>query len=124
MDVRFGKMIFWDVDILACPCAIQKSDVLFSTKNIASRNRQSGYGNLLGCKSSRPFSTYGGRSHLGYLLQVLTSDSMPCVDCATYCRNRLQKFIWALKTPRRVFLQKHLKQKGNRLWNIFESLKW
>src|ERR1700726_292804 len=27
-----------DVDILVCPCAIQKSDILLSTKNIASGN--------------------------------------------------------------------------------------
>src|SRR6266478_5617784 len=36
-----------DVDILVCPCTIQKSDILLSTKNIASCNGQSGYGNLL-----------------------------------------------------------------------------
>src|SRR5208282_4338348 len=32
-----------DVDILVCPCTIQESDILFSTKNIASGNRQSGH---------------------------------------------------------------------------------
>src|SRR5271170_2242081 len=40
-----------DVDIPVCPCTIQKSDVLLSTKNIASGNGQSRYGNLLRCKS-------------------------------------------------------------------------
>jgi len=40
-----------DVDILVCPCTIQKSDILLSTKNITSCNGQSGYGNLLRCKS-------------------------------------------------------------------------
>src|SRR5712664_168265 len=40
-----------DVDILVCPCTIQKSDILLSTKNIASCNGQSGYGNLFRCKS-------------------------------------------------------------------------
>src|ERR1700757_748685 len=40
-----------DVDILVCPCTIQKSDVLLSTKKIASCNRQSGYGNFFRCKS-------------------------------------------------------------------------
>src|SRR5271166_666266 len=39
-----------DVDILVCPCTTQKSDILLSTKNIASGNGQSGYGNLLRCK--------------------------------------------------------------------------
>src|ERR1700730_10059972 len=29
-----------DVDILVCPCTIQKSDVLLSTKNVASGNGQ------------------------------------------------------------------------------------
>src|SRR5215831_9175067 len=36
-----------DVDILVCPCTVQKNDVFLSTKNIASGNGQSGYGNLL-----------------------------------------------------------------------------
>src|SRR6266481_6407497 len=31
-----------DVDILVCPCTIQKSDILLSPKNIASGNGQSG----------------------------------------------------------------------------------
>src|SRR4029077_18481072 len=36
-----------DVDVLVCPCPIQKTDFLFTTKNIASCNGQSGYGDLL-----------------------------------------------------------------------------
>src|SRR5271165_7508825 len=40
-----------DVDILVCPSTIQKSDILLSPKNIASCDGQSGYGNLLRCKS-------------------------------------------------------------------------
>ena len=36
-----------DIDILVCPCIIQKSDILLSTKNIASGNGQSGDGNFL-----------------------------------------------------------------------------
>src|SRR5207344_2934961 len=40
-----------DIYLWICPCIIQESDVLLSTKNIASRNRQSGYGNLLRSKS-------------------------------------------------------------------------
>src|SRR5580693_145435 len=32
-----------DVDILVCPCVVQKSDVLFPTKNIASSNGQFGH---------------------------------------------------------------------------------
>jgi hypothetical protein len=59
----------------------------------------------------------------GYLLQALKTDSMPCVDGASYCRNRLQKFIWALKTLRRIFLEEFLKENHDRLWNIFQSLK-
>ena len=38
-----------DIDMLVCPCIVQETDILFSTKNIASRNGQSGYGNLLWC---------------------------------------------------------------------------
>src|ERR1700730_8727151 len=36
-----------DVDLFVCPRTIQESDILLSTKNIASCNWQSGYGNLL-----------------------------------------------------------------------------
>ena len=32
-----------DIDILVCPCIIQEDDILLSTKNIASCNRQTGY---------------------------------------------------------------------------------
>src|SRR6516162_10267193 len=32
-----------DIDILVLPCTIEKSDILLSTKNIASCNRQSRY---------------------------------------------------------------------------------
>ena len=39
-----------DIYILVCPCVIQESDILLSTKNIASSNGQSGDGNLLRCK--------------------------------------------------------------------------
>src|SRR5215469_8826136 len=38
-----------DVHVFACPRAVQKSDILFSTKNIASGHGQSGDGNLLRC---------------------------------------------------------------------------
>src|SRR4029077_3976948 len=41
-----------DIYILICPCVIQESDILLSTKNIASCNGQSSHGNLLRCKSS------------------------------------------------------------------------
>src|ERR1700726_5293795 len=40
-----------DIYVLVCPCIIQESDIFLSTKNIASGNGQSGYGNLLRCKS-------------------------------------------------------------------------
>ena len=36
-----------DVNILGCPCTIQKSNVFLSPKNIASGDGQSGYGYLL-----------------------------------------------------------------------------
>ena len=40
-----------DIYIRVCPCIIQESDILLSTKKIASGNRQSGYGNLLRVRS-------------------------------------------------------------------------
>src|SRR6516164_6525232 len=36
-----------NIDLLVCPCIVQESDVLFTTKKITSCDRQSGYGNLL-----------------------------------------------------------------------------
>src|SRR5262249_16634922 len=36
-----------NIDLLVCPCIVQETDVLFTTKNIASCDGQSGYGNLL-----------------------------------------------------------------------------
>ena len=41
-----------DVCLRVRPRMIQESDILLSPKNIASGNGQSGYGDLLGCKSS------------------------------------------------------------------------
>src|SRR5208282_6504948 len=40
-----------DIYMLVCPCTIQENDILLSTKNIASRNGQSGYGNFLRSQS-------------------------------------------------------------------------
>src|SRR5208337_2974132 len=94
-----------DVDILVCPCTIQKSDILLSTKHIASGNRQSGYGNLLRCKSCWWLASSDTRSGRGRLLQALTSDSTPCVDCACYRRHRLQQLVRSLETLCRIFLK-------------------
>src|SRR5271166_709114 len=98
-----------DVDFLPCPCPIQISDILVSTKNITSGNGQSGYGNLLRCKSSRRFASSGTRSGRGRFLQALTSDSTPSVESACYRRHGLQKLAWALKSLRGVFLQERVK---------------
>src|SRR5271166_3911073 len=57
-----------DVYILVCPCSIQKSDILLPTKNIASGNGQSGYGNLLRCKSCWRLASNDARSGSGRLL--------------------------------------------------------
>src|SRR6516162_5427760 len=40
-----------DIDFLLCPRTIQKSDILLPAKNFASCNGQSGYRNLVRCKS-------------------------------------------------------------------------
>src|SRR5271166_4551085 len=73
-----------DVDILVCPCTIQKSEILLSTKNISSCNGQSGYGNLLRCKSCWRLASSDTRIVRGFFLEALTSDSMPSVDSACY----------------------------------------
>src|ERR1700736_2992256 len=56
------------VDLLVCPCTIQKSDILISTKNITSCNRQSGYGNLLRCRSCWRLASSDTRGRWGCLL--------------------------------------------------------
>ena len=112
-----------DVDILVCPCAIQKSDILLSPKNIASGNGQSGYGNLLRRKCRWRFASYGARTSSGRFPQALTSDSAPCVDSLSYHRHCFQKFGRVLKTPSRIFFQQHLKQCHDRLWEPPELLR-
>src|SRR6202008_3752433 len=64
-----------DVDILVCPCTIQKRHVLFSTKNIASGNGQFGYGNFLGSEFCWRLASSDTRTGRGRLLQALASDS-------------------------------------------------
>src|SRR6516162_167714 len=75
-----------DIHLLVCPCLIQKRDILLSTKKIASCNRQSGYGNLLRCKSCWRLASSDTRSDGGRLLQVLAGDSTPCIDSFCYPR--------------------------------------
>src|SRR5271165_3739304 len=98
-----------DIYLLLRPCIIQESDILLSTKNIASCNGQSGYGNLLRCKSCRRLASSDTRIGRGDLLEALMSDSTPRVDSAYYHRHRLQKFGRALKTPRRILFKEHVK---------------
>src|SRR6516164_6218390 len=112
-----------DVDIVVCPCTIQKIDVLLSTKNITSCHRQSGYGNLLLGIPCWLLTSSNARSGRGRLLQVLTSDSTPCVDSACYGRYRLLQLVRSLETLCRIFLKEFLKENDDRLWNIFELLK-
>src|SRR5271165_21913 len=112
-----------DVDILVCPYMIQKSDILVSTKNITSCNGQSGYGNLLRCKSCSRLASSDARIGRGPLLNALTSDSMPYVDCACYCLHRLEQLVRSLESLCRIFLKEFLKENDDRLCNIFESLK-
>src|SRR5215831_4369108 len=96
------------VDILVCPCMIQKSNILFSTKEIASSYGQSGHGNLLWCKSCWPLASSDTGSRRGKFLQALTSDSTPPVDSIRQRRHRLQKFGWVVKSPRRIFFKESL----------------
>src|ERR1700760_1168470 len=99
-----------DIDIFVCPGTIQKSDILLSTKNIASGYRQSGYGNLLRCKSCWWLAGSDTRNGRGRLLQVLTSDSTPCVDSGYYRWYRFQQFSRGLKATHGVFLQQDLQK--------------
>ena len=105
-----------DVYMLICPGIIQKGDVLLSTKNIASCNGQSGYGNPLRCESCGRLASPDTRTGSGRLLEALTGDSTPCVDSACYRRHRLQKLVRSPETLRRIFL----KDSYDWLCNIFE----
>src|SRR5262249_35991307 len=98
-----------DVHFLLCPGAIQKNHVFVSTENIASGDGQSGYGNLVRCKSCWRLASPDTRSDRRHLLQALTSDSTPRLDSVCYRRKRLQKLSRVLKSPRRVFLKERLK---------------
>src|SRR5271166_3529920 len=109
-----------DVDILVCPYMIQKSDILVSTKNITSCNGQSGYGNLLRCKSCSRLASSDARIGRGPLLNALTSDSTPCVDRGHHRRHRLQKFSRVLKTPTGVLLEEYLNENNDRLRHVVQ----
>src|SRR6516162_9720891 len=98
-----------DINIPVCPGIIQKGDILLSTKKIASRYGQPGYGNLLRSKSCRQLARSEARNDRRRLLHTLTSDSTPCVHGARYRRHGLQKFSRVLKTVCRVFFEKYLK---------------
>src|SRR6516162_5309286 len=98
-----------DVDILFSPGTIQKSGILLPTKNITSRNGQSGYRDFLRSNFSWRLASSDTRSARGCLLQALTSDSTPCVDSACYRRYRLEKFGRGLKAMPGVFFEKHFK---------------
>src|SRR5271165_3803196 len=112
-----------DIDILVCPGTIQKSDILLSTKNITSCNGQSGYGNLLRCKSCWRFAGSDTRSGRERLQEALTSDSAPCIDGGCYRWYRFEEFSRVLKATPGVFLKEFLKENYDRLWNIFQLLK-
>src|ERR1700675_1656860 len=99
-----------DVDILVCPCTIQKSEILLSSKNITSCNGQSGYGNLLRCKSCWRLTSSDTRSGREVLVLGVDSEFSAYADSACYRRYRLQKFGRALKTPPGVLLEEYLNE--------------
>src|ERR1700744_3715644 len=53
-------------------------------------------------------------------MEILTSDSTPGVDCAHYCRYRLQNLGWALKSLPWVFLQQSLQKNHDRLRHFLQ----
>ena len=76
-----------DIYILVCPCIIQESDILLSTKKIASGNRQSGYGNLLRCRSCWQLASYRVGIFFGRLPHALISDRAAFFDSALIVGN-------------------------------------
>src|SRR6516225_5245478 len=108
--------------MLVCPCTIQKSDILLSTKNITPCNGQSGYGNFLGSHYTLRLASSCTRSRRGRLLQALTRDFTTCVESACYRWYRFEEFSRLLKATPGVFLKEFLKENYDRLWNIFELL--
>src|SRR5215471_1994672 len=113
-----------NIDLLVCPCIVQETDVLFTTKNITSCNGQSGYGNLFWTKSCRPLASFETRSTRGCLPQFLMRDAVARVDSICYRRYRLEQLVRSLESLCRIFLKEFLKENYDRLWNIFEPRKW
>jgi hypothetical protein len=113
-----------DIYLWVYPGVIQKSDILLSTKQIASCNWQSGYGNLLRRKSCSRLASSDARNGRGRLQEALTNDSMARVESACYGRYRRQQLARSPKTLRRIFLKEFLKENYDRLWDMFEPLKW
>ena len=95
-----------DIDLRLLPSSVQESDVVLSTKNLASCNGQSGHRNFRRSQSSRRPASSDARSGRERLVEDVTSDSTSYVDSACYRRYRLQKFGRALETPGWVFLSR------------------
>src|ERR1700746_2012741 len=73
-----------NIYIPVCPCIIQKSDILLSTKNVTSGNGQPGYANLLRCNACWRLGSSDMRSGKERPLQALTSDSTARIDGGCY----------------------------------------
>ena len=112
-----------DIYIFVCPCVIQESDILLSTKNIASSNRQSGYGNVLRVGSCWQLASYQVGIFFGRLPHALISNRAAFLDSARYCRQRLEKLGRRLKTPPGIFIEQHFEEADDRLRNPLEFLK-
>src|SRR4029077_15534635 len=97
-----------DIYILVCPCSIQESDILLSTKNIAPCYGQSCYGNFLWSPSRSGYASSEAQIGNGRLLEALARNSTPRVDRAHYRRHRLQHLIRSLETLCRIFLKEFL----------------
>ena len=111
-----------DINTLVCPCSIQESDILLSTKNLAPCYGQSCYGNFLWSPFHSRDASSEAQIGKGRLLEALARDSMPRVDRVCYRRYHFQKLGRVLKTPRWVFLQEYFKESNHRLRDIFELL--
>ncbi len=80
----------YDIDLRVCPGRLQEGEVLFSTKDLARGNGQSGQRDFLRSSAHWQLPSCAGGIGRRYLLQALTRDGAPSFNRARYRRQRLK----------------------------------
>src|ERR1700757_501484 len=104
--------------------SIQEREILFAPKNIAPGYRQSRDRDSLRSQFCCQPASCGVRFDNRHFPQALNSYSLPTGDSVHYHWHKLQQFGRSLEALRWVFVQQHLKQSNDRLWDILELVDW